>query len=80
MIAARKENIGMVRKLIQYGASVSLTNKVVRVHSKCVNCNLHKETDPVTACPVDGHVSNSGCSWLVLSWLFFPFPASLCHP
>ena len=69
MIAAREGNVGIVRKLIQYGASVSLTNKVVRVYSKCVHCNLQKETDPVIACPVDGHVSSSGWSWLVLNSL-----------
>ena len=36
MVAARKGNVGIVRKLIQHGANVNITNKVTVLHVWCV--------------------------------------------
>ena len=56
MMAAREGNVGIVRKLIQHGASVNLTNKVN--YFKCIHCSLIIATGSLAARPMDACLCN----------------------
>ena len=55
MIAAKKGNVGIVRKLIKHGANVNLTNKVNESSFHTVCTGVWQEDwhiNPMAACPL----------------------------
>ena len=55
MMAARKGNVGIVRKLMEHGANVNLTDKVNKVLFESVYTRVWQkdwDKNPMTACPL----------------------------
>ena len=52
MVAAWKGNVGIIRKMIQYGANVNLTNKVNQALLQIVCSRVWEDWHIMTACPL----------------------------
>ena len=55
MVAAKKGNAGVVRKLIQHGASLKLTNKVNQASFQTI-CTETQQVQSLHACSLDDKV------------------------
>ena len=71
MVAAKKGNVGIVRKLIQHGASLKLTNKVLSQASFQTICTVTQQVQSVHACSLDDFSTstNTKVGWWQL-WTF----------